>query len=150
MRATVPALLLLGALATGCAAATADVVDDPIAQPTPAPVPVDDGDHFGFLVAVTTDPATVTIDPAVWVDDAEQPNGYRIDDPGLDPVDLPLADDATIEVLQSTGDPSTAATVTVDELQAWFTDLGQPDEAAPFDVVITDGEVTQLRFVYRP
>lgn len=150
MRSSILPLLLFGALATGCATATADVADVPAAKPTPDAVSVADGDHFGFLVAVTTNPAAVTIDPAVWVDDDAEPNGYRIDDPGLDPIDLPLASDAVIEILQATGDPSTTDTVTVDELQTWFTDLGQPDETAPFDVVVSDGEVTELRFIYRP
>ena len=46
--------------------------------------------------------------------------------------------------------PSTAEAVDVSGLQAWFTDLGQPDGGALFDVVVSDGEVTTLRFRYRP
>lgn len=109
-----------------------------------------DGEHFGFLTEVSVDPAVVVIDPATWVVSVDEPNGYRIDDPGVPPVELPVAEDAVIEVYTSTGDPATATTVSVAELAEWFAGLGMPEIEAAFNVVVVDGELIEMRFVYRP
>lgn len=139
--------LLLALVAVGCADGAVGLpAGDVVADVTDA----FDGEEFGFLTEVSVDTATVVIDPAVWVDDDAEPNGYRIDDPGADPVELPVADDAVIEVLRSTGDPATAAEVTVAELAAWLDGLGMPEIEAAFNVTVTDGEVIAMRFVYRP
>ena len=147
MRRTIvlPAFLL-AAVAAGCADGAAGLPADPVKDVLDA----FDGGHFGFLTEVSTHPAVVVIDPATWVDSDDEPNGYRIEDPGVAPVELPVADDAVIEVFTSTGDPATATTITVEELADWLAGLGSPEIEAAFNVVVADGELIEMRFVYRP
>lgn len=145
---SVASLLVIASLASGCAAVPVAASDDPGVQ-APVTEELPAGALTGFLVAVTTDPATVTIDTAEWVADDTEPNGYRIDNPDPAQLELALADDARIRILTSTGDPATAATVDVDGLQDWFAGLGSPDEAL-FDIIRGEDEVVELRFLYRP
>lgn len=111
--------------------------------------PLADGEHFGFLAGVDAEAGTVTFDAAVWVSSEEEPNGYRIDNPDAATVELPLADGAAIEVLMSTGDPSTATQVDAAGLGEWFAGPAAGQELA-FDVELDGGEITALTFVYRP
>jgi hypothetical protein len=108
-----------------------------------------DGSHFGFVTGVDAAAGTITFDEAVWVSTDEEPNGYRIDNPDEATVVLPLAAEATIEVLTSTGDPSTATTVDAPGLEDWFTGSAAGQEVA-FDLEVVDGNVDAMRFTYRP
>jgi hypothetical protein len=108
-----------------------------------------DGSHFGFLTGVDASAGTITFDEAVWVVADDEPNGYRIDNPYGVTVVLPLAEDTAIEVLTSTGDPSTAAAVDADGLAAWLTGAAAGQEVA-FDLEVVDGAVSTMRFAYRP
>ncbi|MBW3619963.1 MAG: hypothetical protein KY461_06945 [Actinobacteria bacterium] len=144
-RTIVLPLLLLAAGAAGCADGASGLT-----EPVTEVVDAFDGEQFGFLTEVSTDPAGVVIDPATWVESDDEPNGYRIDDPGVAPVELAIADDAVIEVFTSTGDPATATNVTVAELADWLAGLSSPETEAAFNVVVVDGELIEMRFVYRP
>jgi hypothetical protein len=110
---------------------------------------VADGPHFGFLTGVDPTAGTITLDEAVWVSTDDEPNGYRIDDPDDATVELPLAEDAAIEVLMSTGDPATAAAVDADGLADWFAGPAAGQEVA-FNLEVVDGAVTTMRLAYRP
>jgi hypothetical protein len=121
-------------------------------QPGDAAGPADglaDGPHFGFLTGVDATAGTITLDEAVWVSSDDEPNGYRIDDPDDATVELPLAEEAAIEVLMSTGDPATAAEVDADGLADWFTGPAAGQEVA-FNLEVVDGAVATMRFAYRP
>lgn len=123
--------------------------DQDTEEPTDDGSALADGEHFGFVRGVDADAATVDFDPATWVADDDEPNGYRIDDPDAATVTLPVASDATIEVLTATGDPSTATEVDVTGLAAWADGPASGQDLA-FDVVVDGGVVTTMTFVYRP
>lgn len=138
--AVLAAALLLAACGDDAAATAGETPDEPVLA---------DGEHFGFLTTVDAAAGTIGFDEAVWVNSDAEPNGYRIDNPRRTIVTLPVADEAAIEVLMSTGDPSTATDVDVAGLQDWAEGPAAGQDLA-FDLDVTDGQVTGLRFVYRP
>jgi hypothetical protein len=140
----IAALLLVSC---GTDAGTGETPDPGAQPPADGPAALADGEHMGFLLAV--DGATISLDEATWIVADDEPNGYRIDNDVVDPVDLTLSDDPDIEVLLSTGDPSTAAQVDAAGLASWFTGLGSEEEPV-VDVTVQDGEVVALHFRYRP
>lgn len=150
--AAMAATLFLGACAVAPATgepATGEPATGEPATDVPAAAPLSDGEHFGFVTGVDATAGTIGFDEAVWVSTDAEPNGYRIDNPDDTVVTLPLAEDAAVEVLMSTGDPSTATEVDAAGLQAWFEGPAADQELA-FDLEVADGEVISLRFVYRP
>ena len=152
MRTTLPlpaAVLAAALLLSACGTDAGDAAESPTVAPTEAAAPLADGEHFGFLTAVDTATATIGFDAAAWVNSDDEPNGYRIENPEPTVVTLRVADDAAIEVLQATGDPSTATDVDVSGLQDWAEGPAAGQDLA-FDLDVTDGQVTGLRFVYRP
>ncbi|HSK23296.1 MAG TPA: hypothetical protein VK906_08980 [Egicoccus sp.] len=110
---------------------------------------LDDGEYFGFVTDVDAAGGTITFDPATWVVADDEPNGYRIDNDEVDDEILPVRADAEIDVLLQAGDPATAATVDLEELEDWFRSPASGQEVA-FDVTVADGEATALAFRYRP
>lgn len=151
MRSLLPAAAVATALLLSACGADPATGVPATETPTEAPAaaPLADGEHFGFVTAVDASAGTIGFDEAVWVSSDDEPNGYRIDDPEDTVVTLALAGDADIEVLMSTGDPSTIADVDAAGLQAWFEGPAAGQEVA-FDLEVADGEVVSLEFVYRP
>ncbi|MBS3942015.1 MAG: hypothetical protein KG028_13740 [Actinobacteria bacterium] len=135
------------ALLTACTAGTpATPTADGSEQEVAA---LDDGEYFGFVTAVDAAAGTIAFDPATWVSDDGEPNGYRIDNDEVDAEVLTIGPDTQIEVLLQAGDPGTAASLDTDGLEAWFHDPDSGQDVA-FDVTVAEGEATTLRFRYRP
>lgn len=156
MRTVLPlpaAVLAAALLLSACGSDAGNAAEDPSGAPTTAEpteaAPLADGGHFGFLTAVDAASATIGFDEAVWVNSDDEPDGYRIENPDPTVVTLPVADAAVIEILQATGDPSTATEVDVPGLQDWAEGPAAGQDLA-FDLEITGGAVTTLRFRYRP
>lgn len=147
-------------LVAGC---SSDDSGSPAPEPSPtAPAPSEtatpeaslpDGDHFGFVTSVgvaSTGESHIVLDPAEWINDDSADNGYRIENPDEATVTLILAADATIEVLTSTGDPSTATQVDAAGLNDWYSGLSDFEVPPPFNLTVRDGQVTSMTFTYRP
>jgi hypothetical protein len=162
-RLTVAAIVATALFATGCAQSSDEPLADPGVSPTAAPL-ADAPPTFGFVTAVDPVDGRVALDPAEWLtgDEAVEaaraagdlgpgetdvPNDYYIRNTTDDEVWLPLASDATLFVMTNPGDPTTETQVTLDQLAAWV----DSNALSPFTVETTSsGDVTELRFVYRP
>lgn len=162
-RLTVVAMVAAALLTTGCAQQADDPLADPGADPTTAPL-ADAPPTFGFVTAVDPVDGRVALDPAEWLtgdeavqaaraagdlgpDETDVPNDYYIRNTSVDEVWLPIASGATLFVMTNPGDPTTETEVTLDQLAAWV----DSNALSPFAVETTSsGDVTELRFVYRP
>lgn len=99
---------------------------------------LEDGRHFGRVVALDPLDRRLELDPATLVEDDD---GTRVENPVVDPVGLPVADDATIRLLVPCCD------LHVTDFASWAVGF-VPDERtfygtsdSHYEVTVTDGRV---------
>lgn len=108
--------------------------------------------RFGFLLGADAGgpDAHIEFDEAEWVSSDDEPNGYRIDNPETTVETLRLADDASLTILRSIGDPATIEVVDAPELAMWLGEQLTAGYAVPFELVVDGTEVVEARFIYTP
>lgn len=143
-----------------------------VEEPVSAPLPIPDGEMFGFVTAV--DAASVTFDPARMLSGQEAreaatadgaigpgqdvPNDFYIDNPDADLLGLPVADDLQPTVLTfDSGGDITETDITLSELAVAFTGdypgvaiYGLVAGEFPMTVVVDEGTVVEMTQVYLP
>jgi hypothetical protein len=107
-----------------------------------------DGDHLGLLRLVDLDQGVILVDLVTWVDDDNEPNGFRIDDPDDEVWEGRLAADVAASVIDCT---QACEPMAVD-LAAIANGDVRPfnGEYALFDVAVRDGQVTSVEERYTP
>lgn len=108
--------------------------------------------RFGFLLGADAGgpDAHIEFDEAVWVSSDDEPNGYRIDNPETTVETLRLADDATLIILRSIGDPATIEVVDAPAFAMWLGEQLSRGYGLPFELVVDGTEVVEARFIYTP
>jgi hypothetical protein len=148
----VAAGLLLTACGTGTdTAGTPPVGDGP--SPVEAPAEGDqpwltDGHYLGYLRHLDTEAGIIRLDLVTWVNDEEEPNGFRIDDPDDTLWEGRLAMDATAAVIDCRQACEPVAVDLADIARRSVRPLNGED--ALFDVVVAEQVVRSVDERYTP